>query len=137
MTSTSFLFITAEDADVKLVNRLLLNLRNWDFTSEGDTFVLITSKTDTLPMDMEPTQPPLQEFRRNEWKGAAIEDIEKQSAHGQVTESSNELGLFLVLDDQGAADGTVALFQRAIDADAEPIAYPERFNKFRTLWTNA
>ncbi|KAK2012257.1 hypothetical protein LZ32DRAFT_311526 [Colletotrichum eremochloae] len=148
MSSTSFLFITAENADVKLVNRLLLTLRNWEFGdgSDWDTFVLVTSKADILPTDMEPTEPPLPGFPRNEWKGAAIEDIEsvvlatdreKQSAHGKANGSKNNLKLFLVLDDQGAADGTVALFQRAIDANAEPIAYPERFNKFRTAWTNA
>ncbi|KAK1590630.1 uncharacterized protein LY79DRAFT_669836 [Colletotrichum navitas] len=148
MSSTSFLFITAENADVKLVNRLLLTLRNWEcgVDSDWDTFVLVTAKTNTLPTDMEPTQPPLPEFRRNEWKGAAIKDIEtvvlatdreKQAAHGEANWPSNNLDLFLVLDDQGAADGTIALFQRAIDDDAEPIAYPERFNKFRTPWTNA
>ncbi|KAK2005012.1 hypothetical protein LX36DRAFT_649276 [Colletotrichum falcatum] len=155
MSTTSFLFITAENADVKLVNRLLLTLRNWEIGDpHWDNFVLVTSKAEILPTDMEPTQPPLQDFTRNEWKGAAIEDIEsvvlrmdreKQSAHGKANGPSSSssssfdsnLSLFLVLDDQGATDGTVALFQRAIDFDAEPVTFPERFNKFRTPWTNA
>ncbi|KZL84990.1 hypothetical protein CI238_04070 [Colletotrichum incanum] len=147
MMSCSFLFITAKNADVKLVNRLLLTLRDWEFGDEStwDNFALVTSKTDTLPVDLEPTQPPLQEFPQNEWEGATIEEIEttilatdreKQPAHGKVYRPNN-LSLFLVLDDRGVTDGTVILFKRATDWDAEPISYPERFNKRRTPWTNA
>ncbi|KAK1989045.1 hypothetical protein LZ30DRAFT_353064 [Colletotrichum cereale] len=149
MLPCSFLFVTAEKADVKLVNRLLLTLRDWEFGDglDWDHFVLVTSKADTLPMDMEPTQPPLPEFPRNEWEGVAVEAIESvvlatdretQSAHGKADGPDNNVHLFLVLDDQGVADGTIILFERAMDGgDAEPITWPERFNKLRTPWTNA
>ncbi|GJC81369.1 hypothetical protein ColLi_04207 [Colletotrichum liriopes] len=135
MASCSSLFITAKNADVKLVNRLLLTLRDWEFGEEPswDNFAL----------------PPLQEFSQNEWEGATIEEIEtvilatdreKESAHGKVN-GPNNLLLFLVLDDQGVTDRTVILFERAIgDADggdAEAIDFPARFNKLRTPWTNA
>ncbi|OHF00238.1 hypothetical protein CORC01_04427 [Colletotrichum orchidophilum] len=147
MSSCSFVFITAKKADVKLVNRFLLTIRDWEFGDDAawDCFSLVTSKTDPLPLDAESTKPPLQELPLNEWEGSPIEDIEakilergreEESVYGRH-EGANNMSLFLVLDDKGVEDRTVILSNRAIDWDADPLTYPERFNKFRTPWASA
>ncbi|KXH52715.1 hypothetical protein CSIM01_11513 [Colletotrichum simmondsii] len=147
MSRCSFVFVTAKNADIKLINRFLLTIRDWEYGEDDtwDCFSLVTSKSEPLPLDAESTKPPLQELPPNEWEGCSLEEVEaavlargkeEDSAYGKQ-QGPNNLSLFLVLDDKSVEDRTVILCQRAIDWDAEPLTYPEGFNKFRTPWTSA
>lgn len=105
--------------------------------------------------DLVATSAPVAEDLVNEWSGASVADVEafcleldrKQESAG--SHNKKWAHRFVVLDEEGlqAAGGgkdgdgedeggqrTCVLAEREIDWDAEPLTYPERFNKVRLPW---
>lgn len=132
-------FVISSSADHKLINRVLLHLRDWEYGEEPtwDNFQLIT--TSTLPQGDGTlyTTPSLtgSALSNNEWKEKSISDIETF----MLSEGNKKIGLnlntFIVLDDQGVEDGTVVLLDRLYDDEEEKLS--ERFNKVRVPWAKA
>lgn len=99
-----------------------------------------------------PTSAPVAEDLINEWSGASMADVEafclevdrKRAEEGDDFRIMGRAHLFVVLDEEGlnitgggkdeGAQGTCILAQRKIDWDAEPLAYPEKFDKARLPW---
>lgn len=155
--STGLLVVTAPNADFKVVNRLLLYLRDWGF-GEPDTwdqFHLVASKTDpefdkfkdvernrlsaTKPGDL------TAENFNNEWAGASVQEIERYVLEADSTGiDGNEISLFLILDEQGVRDHTCIIAEAYDEWDDEadpPKKIPKEdreakydFNKYRAPW---
>lgn len=152
--SNGLLFVTAPEADHKVINRLLLHLKDWEYDS-GDRFRLVTSKStenlvksspgtqrdDAATGAIEPaataTSAPVEPGLVNEWAGASLADIENfciaLDKSGEVANTLNS-HLFVVLDTDGLQDETCVLAERVINWETDPIEYPEEFNKARTPW---
>lgn len=152
--STGLLFVTAPEADHKVINRLLLHLKDWEYDS-GDRFRLVTSKSpdhlaqaspgaqkgDAETGSTEPaaraTSAPVEPGLANEWASASLEDVENfcialEKSGGAVKTLNSHL--FVVLDTEGLQDQTCVLAERVINWEADPIEYLEEFNKARTPW---
>lgn len=156
--STGLLFVIAPEADHKVINHLLLRLRDWEYES-NDRFKLITSKSidaltpaagegneeeekeekekeDTIAATSAPVDPDLV----NEWSGASLEEVEafcleldKAPEDGAIKKAL-DTHLFVVLDTDGIGGETCILGERVIAWEDEPISYPEEFNKARLPW---
>jgi hypothetical protein len=111
------IFVTAANADFKVINEMLLYLRDWEEGS-GDTFHLQTANTveESIKTSDTPVSIPVAvpgtftaETFNNAWAGASIKDIETfatQELEGIVSPQAH-VSFFLVLDDQGVKDHTV------------------------------
>ncbi|KAG4075026.1 hypothetical protein HA402_004572 [Bradysia odoriphaga] len=132
------LFVVASSADQKLINRLLLHLRDWEYGEEPtwDNFLFITSKN--LPETEEAcgtTIPPISEsdLSNNVWRGKSIADVESFMLSERETVGLNA-NSFLVLDEQGVKDGTIILFDSLESGDEE---VEVKFKKVRVPWDKA
>ncbi len=131
------LFVIASSVDHKLINRLLLHLRDWEYGEEPtwDNFHLITSKD--LPDKPSGTQPPITEndLSNNAWKGRSISDVESHILTEWKTESELNPNTFIILDDKGVKDGTLIVLDSIVSDDADdPESDVKRFNKVRVPW---
>lgn len=137
---TGLFFVTAQNADSKQINRLLVYLRDWIDDCANDYFRLATTRNafdldkpdDTVRF--EPTVPPVQHDIDNTWKGASLADVEgfvldvDKSNHKQGVNSS----CFVLLDDKGLQDCTCIVGERRLDDETdEPI---DEFDKVRVPW---
>lgn len=127
---SSPLFVITTTVDCKLINRLLLHLRDWEYGEDPtwDNFTLIT--TAILPEADNASIPPITEsdLANNIWANQTISDIESFMLN-------KPYAIFLVLDEQGAKDGTIILLELA-DSD-ENEGKPKKFNKVRVPWERA
>jgi hypothetical protein len=145
---TGLLFITAEHADHKAINRMLLYLRNWEYgePSYWDDLYLVTSRdAKSIPPNPEGrnsisgTSPPVPPSITNDnaWKGASIKDVEAfmlSISDPDAPNPSYESTLWFCVDDKGLADGTCIVAERHCDLEAEPIKYSDKWNKVRLPW---
>lgn len=147
--SHGLLFVTAPEADHKVINRLLLHLKDWEYGS-GDRFRLVTSRsaehlaseasTPGTPAPAPATSAPVDPDLANEWAGAGLADVESfclaldKSGGESAKLTPFNSHLFVVLDADGLRDKTCVLAERVIDWEADPIEYPEAFNKARVPW---
>lgn len=138
------IIITAKNVDVKVVNRLLLSLRNWEYGDESiwdDSHIL--RSIDNVPPNgvMEHGRPPadippLQEFSPTEFHGKSFEEVEEMML------SKNKAGagtsLFMVLDNKGLQDETIIVAERAIKISEADVnikdLYLDGYNKVRVPW---
>lgn len=132
------LFVTAS-ADQKLINRLLLHLRDWEYGEEPtwDSFRLIKSKN--IPETEEAcvtTTPPISasDLSNNVWTGRSIPDIESFMLDERKKQVGLNTSTFVVLDDQGVKDGTIILFDSLDSGDEE---MEVKFKKVRVPWEKA
>lgn len=134
------LFVNTESADHKLVNRLLLHLRDWEYGEDPtwDNFHFI--RTEILPVnddEVDTTSPPITEndLSNNIWANKSISDIQSF----MLSQRENEVGLnvntFLILDEQGVKDGTIVLLDPPYNDDDDKME--EKFNKVRLPWEKA
>lgn len=143
---SGLLFVTAPEADHKIINRLLLHLHDWEYES-GDNFKLITTrsieslrKAPTEPVGVtaqfKPTEAPVDVDLRNAWAGATLEEVEAFCLALDKEEDfqSADTHLFVVLDADGLKDKTCVFGERVIDWDSDPLVYPEEFNRARVPW---
>lgn len=137
---SGLLFIIAPEADYKLINRILLYLRDWEYGAL-DSFKLVNTKNayDLDSFDkgsgIESTTPPVPADFENAWAGASLEDIEDFCLDlGRGDTNSGKGHLYVIVDSQGVDDHTCLLGERMIEYENEPISYPERFKKMRLPW---
>lgn len=139
--STGLLFITAPEADSKLINLLLLQLRDWKYNS-GDRFMLVTTRTasdlnqPSAASPLKPTSPPLPTTFQNAWKSAPLSEIESFCLTLNSSGPFNPF-LYLLVDSEGARTGTCVLAQRATSSEPEDFRYLDRFEKMRVGWEKA
>jgi len=135
------LFNITSSADYKLINRLLLHLRDWEYGEDPtwDNFYLIT--TESLPSaDSECTKPSITEkdVSNNVWANKSIADIESfiiKERNKVNKETDLNLNTFTILDEQGVKDRTIILLDTQYNEDGEMIE--DRFNKVRVPWEKA
>ncbi|KAI5364569.1 hypothetical protein Slin15195_G041060 [Septoria linicola] len=143
------LFITAASADFKIVNRLLLHLRDWAHES-GDRFYVVTSRDTADPDDQlsdlrstETTQGDITaENWQNVWAGATIAELTAFCLEAVQKGTKRRCpGLFLALDEQGVTDETVIVFYQIFDSDIEisgpKLTTGDGFKKVRMPWSAA
>lgn len=133
------LFVNTSSADYKLVNRLLLHLRDWEYGEDPtwDNFHLIT--TEIIPAtDDDCAKPPITEtgLSNNIWASRSISDIESFMLRERETkETGLNLNTFIILDEQGVKDGTIVLLDSPYNGDEEKME--EKFYKVRVPWAKA
>lgn len=137
---SGLLFIIAPEADYKIINRILLYLRDWEYGAL-DSFKLVITKNayDLDSFDkgsaIESTSPPVPADFENAWAGASLEDIEDFCLDLAREHTNSGKGrLYVVVDSQGVDDHTSIVGERMIEYENEPISYPERFKKMRLPW---
>lgn len=137
---SGLLFIIAPEADYKIINRILLYLRDWEYGAL-DSFKLVNTKNayDLDSFDkgsaIESTSPPVPADFENAWAGASLEDIEDFCLDLAREHTNSGKGrLYVVVDSQGVDDHTSIVGERMIEYENEPISYPERFKKMRLPW---
>jgi hypothetical protein len=106
-----FLFVTAPSADFKVINRLLVYLRDWEDGS-GDTFHLQTSDSAGDEISIAVPGTFTAATFHNAWAGAGIEDVEAFATRTVVS-------FFVVLDEQGVTDHTVLCMDKPESEDDE------------------
>ena len=126
---TGILYVISSSADHRIVNALLLHIRDWEY-GMGDSFALITTSTTNSATDIKPTSPPLHSFTNNTWANRSIEAIE--SFHLALKHSN----LYVVLDEEGIESQTCILGHQAMVQDPETRTWKrtERFQKSRVPW---
>ncbi|KAI5241309.1 hypothetical protein E4T43_05560 [Aureobasidium subglaciale] len=129
------LFVTAPEADYKIINQALLDLHEWD--NDFDSFLLMTDKEIINADDYETTSPSLTSLAKNKWSGATMEEIEKHCLRLSQKEEETHCGpLFLVLDSEGIRTKTFVLGHLPYeyhDLD-DPETWKGRFEKVRLPW---
>ena len=112
------IFVTAASADFKVINEMLVYLRDWEDGS-GDTFHLQTSNTieESLKTSEEPVAIPVavpgnftaESFDTNAWAGASMAEVETFATQEleHIASPQAHVSFFLVLDEQGVDDHTV------------------------------
>lgn len=123
------IFITAASADFRVVNELLLYLRDWEYGS-GDTFHLQTSNTIdervrtsessvSVPVAIPGTITAATFL--NAWAGASIEEVETFATQelDSIVSPQAHVSFFLVLDDQGVEDHTVLCIAKDEPEDSD------------------
>jgi len=144
---TSLLFITAPQADHKQINRILIHLRDYDYSDgEDDFFKLVTTKnaydldlsTDsgseviTAYRSLEETSPPVPIDIENAWAGASLDDIEEYCADlARADVKGANPGLFVVIDAEGLREEDCILVEEQYEWEERGTA---RFWKMRVPW---
>ncbi|KAJ4344529.1 uncharacterized protein N0V89_012272 [Didymosphaeria variabile] len=137
------IIVTAQDADAALINRLLLYVRDWEFSGgdidDADRFTVLSTQQELLKVREDGnegiTRPPIQEFSENEWEGLTVEEVEKIMIDND-TEKNGCTSLFLLLDDEGAEKKTILVVNRAGNdpEDDAKFDYVDEFHKVRVPW---
>lgn len=141
--STGLLFVTAPEADYKLINRILLRLRAWNNDYIFDSFKLVTTKN---AYDLEPpvhsernrlpaTSPTLSEASLdNAWAGASLEDVEAfcLDVHRAAPFRYVETTQFLLVDSEAlhAAESVIGC-RRGKFTEEEDFFFLDEFDKMR------
>ncbi|KAI5196681.1 hypothetical protein E4T39_07694 [Aureobasidium subglaciale] len=129
------LFVTAPEADYKIINLALLDLHEWD--NDFDSFLLMTDKEIINADDYETTSPSLNSLGKNEWSNASIQDVEKHCLALVQNEDKTHCGsLFIILDSIGVETKTFVLCHlpyEYYDLD-DPETWQGRFEKVRLPW---
>jgi hypothetical protein len=149
--STNLLFITVPEADQKLIDLVLTQLRHWDLES-GDRFKIVTTRNaydlrsapGAAGKDDTDTTSEVNN-NNNAWAGAALEDVEAfcldlaRDQENNDDENENEnmnygTSMYVVVDSTGAQTDSCILVHRAHDPEAEGFAWLDRFDKMRIPW---
>lgn len=129
------IIVTATGVDNKILNRLLLHVRDWEFGEEDewDRQRILRTRDEATAKDLEEDVPPLPAGGlENQWEGLSMEEVEKIMR--LKDNKSGRTSLFMVLDDQGVRDETLVVVQRAIDWESEDTLYLDDYNKVRVPW---
>jgi hypothetical protein len=129
------LFVTAPEADFKIINHALLCMRDWD-ESDGslDAFKLITDKA-AIRTDNDGTPIPLKSLPENAWSGAKLQDIEAYCMQlGKGEDEQKGASLFVTIDSAGLKTETCILGSMPDDDPESPGTFPGRYDKVRVPW---
>jgi hypothetical protein len=141
----ALLFVTAESADHKTINRFLVSFKDYSEADDldVDTAHLVTSKnvyeivpdpeSDRAP-DLGYTKPDLREGFNNGWRGSRIKDVESWVLDAEKPDNS-WFGTIVILDDQGVRDETVVVASRGFDDETDEMSGV--FYKTRVPWLEA
>lgn len=143
---TSLLFITAPLANHKSINRILLHLRDWQYSDgEDDNFHLVTTKN-AYDLDLssggtkeveehkciEETHPPIPISTDNAWAGASLEDVEGYCADlSRCGVVGANPGLFVVVDEDSLRNEECVLVEEVYRWEEDGTV---RFWKMRVPW---
>lgn len=129
------LFITAPEADSKIINHALLCMRDWE-ESDGslDIFKLVTDKA-ANQNDNKGTSLPLQSTPQNIWTGADLKDIESYCINLKSGDDAPEAAsLFVCLDSAGLETKTCILCSLPDAYYDNPDSVCGRYDKVRVPW---
>lgn len=131
-----YLIITAE-IDVKILNKLILTLRDWEF-GEDDTWddcTILQTVEDLRTGKMDIERPPVQKMPKIDFCGDSLEAIEDLL----LSQGEKDCHLFLILDQQGVEEETIMVAERAIDIreEVQSLIYLDLYNKVRVPWAEA
>lgn len=143
MSSTKLVVITAEEADLKVINRLILNLRDWEYGDDDtwDHCTILRTLDDVKDEAQEIDKPPIQELPSIGFRGKSVQEVESLMV-ARNKEGVDAASLFLILDSEGVEQGTIIVAERAVDTsdetmDEDEILYLDRYNKVRVPWIEA
>jgi hypothetical protein len=128
-------FVTASEADFKIVNHALLCMRDWE-ESDGalDNFKLVTDKT-AFQNDNNGTSLLWKSLLENAWNGAKLKDVEAYCMDlRQSDDEQKGANLFVVLDSVGIEDKTCILASLPDEYHENPGAFRGRYDKVRVPW---
>jgi len=139
--STGLIFVTAPEADYKLINLMLLQIRDWEYGAH-DRFKIVTTKNAyDLESDSAETSPPLSSSSLdNAWAGAALEDVEgfclDLARDVENLKRNLDASLYVVVDSAGAQAHSCILGRRAhsYDEEEDVVSSLDRFDKMRVPW---
>jgi hypothetical protein len=148
--STNLLFITVPEADHKLIDLVLTQLRHWNLES-SDRFQIVTTRNAhdlrSAPgaAGKDDTDTTGEANNNNAWAGAALEDVEAfclelaRDQENNDNENENEnmdygTSMYVAVDSTGAQADSCILVHRAHDPEAEGFAWLDRFDKMRIPW---
>jgi hypothetical protein len=126
------LFVTAPEADFKIVNHALICMRDWE-ESDGDldSFRLITDKAASQTND-DGNSLPLKILPENAWAGANLADIEAYCMDlKQGDDEHKGANLFVVLDSVGIENKSCILASLPDEYHENPTAFRGRYDKVR------
>lgn len=136
------LFIITPYVDHKLVNRLLLHLRDWEYGEDPtwDCFKIITSESFAGADGESVTKPPITvaDLSNNIWASKSISDVEAFVINERnKADEGNDYNLttFTILDEQSVKDGTIIVLHSPYDGDEDKVE--EKFYKVRVPWDKA
>ena len=148
MSAAGLLFITAPTADHKVINRLLLHLRDWRDGEDPtwDSFHVVSTKdldhfkSSITSGDVKATIPPCSEDLSNEWQDSAQEEVEAFVLPLNKDSAINEGGdvntsVYILLDEKGLEDKTCIVGERRFGDETE--LYADVFSKARVPWEEA
>ncbi|KAK6064528.1 hypothetical protein SCUP515_11716 [Seiridium cupressi] len=106
-------------ADAKLINRLLLHVRDWEFGDEDswDVHRILRTKDEASAGELPVDAPLVIESLENQWEGLCLEEVEK----------------LMLLKMMGKEAQTLIVGHRAINPDRDTLWLPE-YNKVRVPW---
>lgn len=146
MSSNKLIVVTAEEADLKIINRLLLNLRDWEFADDDDDdtwdhCTILRTLGDIMKESHETDKPPIHELPNIEYRGQSIQEVESLML-AKAKEGEHAATLLLILDSEGIDQGTIIIAERAINSsedvmDDDQSLYLNRYNKVRVPWMEA
>lgn len=138
--SNKLIIITADQIDIKIINKLILTLRDWEFGEEShwDNCTILRTTEDIMSKEHETDKPPLQELPTIEFRGKSVQEVETLLLT-KHKEGAIDAPLFLILDDEGVEKETIIVAQRAINMSEEADAplYLDRIDKVRVPWIEA
>lgn len=138
MSGNKLIIITAEDADLKTINKLILTLRDWEFGDEEiwDHCKIIRTTKDITADSQEIDVPPLQEAPALEFRGKTVDEMENLML--AKAKEGSQTSLFLLLDSQGIEQETIIVAHRAINPEEDSDSlYLDEYDKVRVPWIEA
>ncbi|KAI4851849.1 hypothetical protein E4T44_01882 [Aureobasidium sp. EXF-8845] len=129
------LFVTAPEANFKIINHALLCMRDWEESDgEVDVLRLVTNRAATQNHG-DGTPLPLKILPENVWTGTTLEDIETYCLNLNCGDDEH-LGasLFVVIDPEGLKNRTCVLASMPDERYETPGTFRGRYDKVRVPW---
>jgi hypothetical protein len=129
------LFVTALEADFKIINHALLYMRDWEESNgELDVLRLVTDRTGTQN-HQDGTPLPLKSLPENVWTGATLEDVETYCLSLDCGDDEHPgASLFVVIDSEGLKNRTCVLASMPDEHYETPGTFRGRYDKIRLPW---
>jgi hypothetical protein len=129
------LFVTAPEADFKIINHALLCMRDWEeLNGELDVLRLVTDRAATQNHN-DGTPLPLKSLPENVWNCATLEDIETYCLSLSCGDDEHPgASLFVVIDSEGLKNRTCVLASMPDEHYENSGTFRGRYDKIRLPW---
>jgi hypothetical protein len=129
------LFVTAPEANFKIINHALLCMRDWEESvGELDVLRLVTNRAATQNHE-DGTPLPLKSLPENVWTGTTLEDIETYCLSLNCGDDEHPgASLFVVIDSKGLKNRTCVLASMPDEHYETPGNFRGRYDKVRVPW---